>query len=493
MHWILKIAPSFLKNWDEKLRISHPVIWVTKIHLTTYLTLLATLVVAIVSFLIPVNFSRVMSDNEIEGIAFVFMIPTIILSGYNIIQLVLFNIGKRNGRVRITSSYITFLIYFISFVLPYLLPFVCGAILNYRTGNIVTTQDLLYQRNIVLKAEYYVNGGPGEYNSFEYYTSLNPSGRNSYGSDKLKTDIYEHKGKYKSSRPRLMKSRRYLYGNWDIYGVDKGIPVDSIMWLYYKEQNHELNLDSAKYYLAKANDIIHLYNETETLNIDEIINELKTNTYSYCYSHYKKKGSGNYEYSIYPAEQALDEGLDPVINIIDARNHIVPDDVGDVGYAYLWVGLYIACIIFVFKWVSWQQFLLHLFITGLYFTVFGVAMAFSHGKSNLMWNALWILIFGGFFGSALTFKQSKFKRIINYLTITSFYAAPLFMVWFVYYLDDVYRIFYIDDNVYGQYDYVYKNIIVSRVMLINLLVFFLLALPYYQVVFKRLNALPRKS
>lgn len=503
MHWILKIAPTFLKKWDENLRLNHPVVWSTRIHLTMYLTLLVALLVTIISLLIPVGFDRVMSANEIESIAFVFMILTVILTGYNIIQLVLLNVGKRNGTTKVTSVYITFAAYFFAVVAPFLLPFLSAMVLNYRIANLLTDNEVAEQRNIVLKAEYYVNGGIDEYSSQYFYNNhhlLNNSNRSYSNNDAERTAIYRHNGPYKEQRPRLMKSRRYLYGNWSLESVDINLPIDSTIWLFYLDQNLTMDLDTAEYYLEAANKVIHQFDDRATLNVSAILKELANNQYSNCYSHYEERNSyNNYTHDIFPAEVALEEAIDPVSNIIKAKNRWVPRDIESVGYGYLWVGFYIACIVFVFKWVSWQQFLLMIFVTGLYFTIIGISQAFGRYGDGFMGTMSIVLLVAAAVGSVRVFTLQKFNRFTNYLAITAFYAAPLFLYWFDLYLQDVFHLglfydyYYI--NAYGDYvtDYAYRNMIGTRVIFVNIVLFFFLGLPYFERVFKRLNALPKKS
>lgn len=516
MNWVLKIAPKKLKEIDIHLRENKPYIWATRIHLTLYLGILYATFAGLIGWITPIKFTDVLSQNRIEARFGIFLIPTIIFAGYLLIQLVLYNIEKRDIKTNITTSWLTFFLTYTSLVVPFLAPYTISFVLNHRTANMLSNEEVFTNRNHLAKAQYYTNNGPSEYYhkpiktlevEYLYEKNIQPYMYNTI--DPLLDSIYHAKGIFKYSRPRLKKQftsyYRYYWKKSRFYG-----DLDTLTQRFYDDQNKRLNLDSAQFYLNHSKNIAKRFIENKVLNIDSVIYENKNNIYFNTYSSLPfttKYGGLEIQHASY---ELIDQAFKKNAFIILAKSNWIPLDLRtSVFWVIIGVVFCLTCLIFVFKRVLWQQFLLFFFSTGLIITLVTVITSIYRFKSMFVATVFLSYFTICFIGLNRIWREKQFSFWTNHMVMTAFYGLPYIPLFMFFYFKDQWKLFehhyfdkYLttifngDGTSYIGYSQEYYDLL-SSIKFWSLwggvLVFLILGLPYFYLVFKRLRALPKRK
>ena len=507
MNWILKIAPKKLKEIDINLRENYPSVWATRIHLTLYLGIIYALFAGLIGWITPMKFTDVLSQNKIEGQFGIFLIPTIIFVGYLLIQLVLYNVEKRDKVTNIKTPWITFFLTYISLIIPFFAPYTISFVLNNRTANMISNDEAFTNRNQLSKAQYYTNNGKSDYYyqpkkiiESEYSSEKNPLPYMFKTIDPLLDSIYYEKGVFKFSRPRLKKEFNSYY-NYYYRRLHFHSDLDTVTKRFYNNQNKHFNLDSAKFYLNHAKNISKRFIDGKVLNIDSVLYEVKNNIYYNTYSSRSYTTSYGRQELKHESYDIINQAFHQNDNIIIAKSNWIPWDLKtDAFWAIVVTVFCLSCLIFVFKWVSWQQFLLFFFFTGLFITLVAVITSLYRLREMFLTTVFLTYFLLCFFGLYKIWRERKFSFWTNYMVIMLFYCLPYFPFFLFYYLKDQWEIFnypyfdkYLiriynnDGTSYIGYSEEYYELIksIESWCLWGGIVFFLIfGIPYFYKVFK---------
>ena len=516
MNWILKIAPKELKLIDVYLREKYPWIWATRIHFTLYAMLLLGAFAAFVGLITPVDIQDPMSSNEIMTFFGIFMFPTIIFMGYIIFQLCLFSVEKRKGKSSFFRPLIVFPLMMISLLTPTVMPFTVSFVLNTKTSNLIDEEQVNSDRLGLRKAEYFINDGVGDYayfNTEKDYLFYWNGGTTQYQQDyrrKKRDDIYKHIGRYIKQRPRLYKTRRYSgIVNSSYYGYNKmpisnNRPKNEVLDFYH-DQNLNLSLKDAEYYLEHLNDCIERYSKKSKLKTDSILYELEHNIYSKCYSN-KEINYSNRQYNDHQVVRAsFHKASRNLGNINRAQSNLLPKDADFMFLGFLWASFIITLLLFIFRLVHWKQFLLSILIIGIYLTIIGIIEGVGDFNGDFFPIMAILFVVASMISLNGTWGLKDFSVVINQMAIVTFISLPFFPVMILGYLDEVLDIFEIDffdkylvsdPSRYRPYSEEYYELIDAiwlNTFWAGLILFYLIGLPYLKKIFLRLMSLPKTS
>lgn len=517
MNWILKIAPKKLREIDTKLRENYPSIWATRIHLTLYFGIILSIITALIGAITPVTKTDVLTQNDIESFFFILLVPTVIFTGYILIQIVLYNIEKRNGITKKSTPWITFPLTFISLLIPFLMPLTNSMVTSYKTANLSTDQEIIEARNDLHKAEYFINGGAGEYHynpvkklDHQYRNHLKPLPYMYSVIDPYKDSIYYDLIPFPNGKPRLKKDHVNLgYFSWELHHTFPIVSLDSMLFDFYEDQNEKIKRDSAVHYLKKAQN--HLANYSfKSIKADSILYELENRIYFNTYSAHEYYTAYNSKRERYIPESAINSASSNVRWIIAAKNNWIPDDLRDDFFPGLYIFLLcLTTLVFVFKWVTWQQFLLNFFITGLYLTITAIVADIYRWYDDFFVTSFLIFMLLNLILMHRVWYNKRFSVFTNQLVINSIYIIPFFPLFVFQYLKstlhvykwpyfDKYKITKINHEGVPYLDYssdYYEMLATTKFWCFygGIAFFLIVGLPYFYAVFKRLRALPKRK
>lgn len=515
MNWIFKIAPSRLKDFDNRLRQKYPWLWATRIHLTLYLALVLAAFSAIIGFITPMDIQNPFSDDDIMEFYLIFMIPAVILIGHNVFQLCLYSVEKRKGLNKFYRPWIVFPLMMISMASPLVMPYTTAFVLNWKVGNLEDSDQFKKDFVDVVKSRYYVNGGEDEYDyipseeDYQLYKNPNVPRKANIGYGYNLTNIYWHKKIFKESRPRLQKvlenSRFYSFSNWYLDDEER-MEIKNINESFYYDQNRNFSLDSAKYYLDNLNFNIVKYSGQGGIPVDQMMNELSNNTYSNCYSNKDLVNPHkNYRsYSSHPVVTIHSQLMSKMSRIMRAQSSIIPKD---AAYALIFFGYAafgVTLLIFIFRHVHWKQFLLTILILGIFCTIMGIIEVVGRFRGDFFPTMSVLLLLASIIVIHFVWTLDKFSVFVNQMTIIALIFSPFYLVIFTSYLDAVHNFFRWDlfDHplIDGDYSYGYssnyyamKSDFYWKMHWLGIGVFYVLGLPYLKKVAIRLMSLPKNS
>ena len=501
MNWILKIAPKELKLIDVYLRERYPWIWATRIHLTLYAMMLLGVFAAFIGLITPVDIHDPMSSSNIMTFFGIFMFPTIICMGYIIFQLCLFSVEKRKGKNRFFRPLIVFPLMMLSIFSPMIMPYSITYVLNTKTANLAEVEQVKSDVMELQKAKYFVNTGEGDYKYFateeDYLNYWNETSKVVQyvreTREEEKKAIYFHEGKYAKKRPRLYKAKSYS-------SYDKGVMS------FYNDQNINLSLIEAEYYLEHLNVCIERYANYSNLKVDSMILELKSNIYSSCYSNkIENRSTSNYYNYNSIVRDAYNEASRNLSYIYRAQTTHIPKDSISIFIGFLWTTFIITLLLFIFRLVHWKQFLLSVLIIGIYLTLIGIIEGVGGFRGGFFPIMAILFVFVSMIFLNRVWTLNKFSVVINQMAIVTFLSLAFFPAMILGYLEEVIEIFempyfdkylVLDSERYRPYSEEYYEMIESIWFITlwsGILFFYLLGLPYLNKVFLRLMSLPKKS
>lgn len=531
MKWIFKIAPGFLKELDEKMRIRWPWLWATRVHIALYFTLVCTLVFGLLGFLVPLDIKDYSGINNFDDYFWILMIPTVLLSGYYIVQLSLFSVERRNGKTpSIFRTYLTFPITMLVMASPWLMPIAMVTVLNQRIDNLV--EDEVFEadvRNFVLSS-FFVDEGVSSYRYFEndhqYLDAIfgeeTQTVYRSYEEDNYQTKraIYRHEKQYFNARPRLYKfpDNGHLEGyirfefngqpdlsylktinlrkEWkDLSGVEQ----------FFVFNNLDFNLDTAQRYLEQLNTIYEKYTPLFKVDVSRVLRDLKNNDYQ-GYAHKSFTERAYYDDDSYLGWAYNRNTLSSHLgNIMRAKTHFFPRVVRKSILGILYTYLYITVLLFLFRLNSWKSFLLSLLVFGCYTALAAIFDQLSRSKGDVFSFMFWALPMASIILSLFTFNLVKYSAIRNMLTIIGFLLLPYILPLTIFMLEenfDFWNWSMFDDykcfNEYGHWVFcnpyeTFRGDFKTSAFNLSYLIFFVLGLPFYQKAFTRMMVLPKNS
>lgn len=511
MNWIFKIAPKQLSQIDIFLRANYPWLWATRIHLTLYMSILLALFSGAIGLLAPVDIQEPLSKSDVMDYFGIFMFPAVLFMGYIIFQLCLFSVEKRRGKGNFFRPLIVLPTLMLSITLPMIMPFTAAVVVNQKVAHL-EGQEVLFNELINLsKAQYYVNEGEGSYDHFmsnKDYLEFKSKKNNSSSSYQQKindakvSQIYWHDGEYRNERPRLLKDASYNAYYYNRLSFDKEAKLKATRVKFYRNQNFNFSLDSARKYLNLLKDYQLKYSIGSPVKVDSILYELKNNIYHRCYSNgYISSNSSRYYDRRYHVKKIFNDVKDNMATISYAQHNFWNRNAKYILYAALCVSFGITVVLFMFKHVPWKQFLLSLLILAIYFTIAGIIEGFGRFRGNFIFTMLLVLVFFALVYMNRAWSLKKSSVFVNQMAIIAFLSIPLIPMMIVGFMDEVmdywpyYARYYSEYGLDGEvesYSEMKERLYLTNFW-IGIGLFYVLGLPYLKTVFMRLMSLPKNK
>jgi hypothetical protein len=134
MKIVLRLAPAFLRRFDEYLRVRHPWFWVTRLPANLYIAVIIIPIVCLISLIIPIknNAFEMFENSKFINLLFFLVIAWLVLSFR---QLSLYNLDKSHGKQGAYREFLILLTYWFTFLLPFSLPAIATSIIEYRVSS----------------------------------------------------------------------------------------------------------------------------------------------------------------------------------------------------------------------------------------------------------------------------------------------------------------------------------------------------------------------
>lgn len=487
MNFILKIAPSFLKKFDEYLRVNHTWLWTTRIHLHLYASLLATILFSGLGLIYVVDIMEVPSRHDQNFLFGILMVPAVALALYFVYNMSLFNVDKSAGRRFKYQEFFLFIIYYLSFCLPLVIPFSASMILNERIDSLVENATFEEDKKTYNKALiYFPHDNSGDYSYFpsdtaylvyekrndnEYDDNLsaieaaamaaadakaaaqsvtmdleNSDVHDSLSNawDLMRDSIYYHKGVFKHTRPRLYYSNSLEWNNswnYDDYGylnnfspdektVDKSHIADSLFHIYLRGINISKEPTNARKDITAFLKLVQKYHQDTLINAD------------FVYTNFKKNVYGGIPFNADYMRMAVSDLDDNISHIQTAKSKHVSAWDRDT-HVFLVIFIFVLTVIFqVYKNVHWSELLISAGVAAVLITliVFVTIMLNFVGIRSDSYIPLGLaLLFLA--ASVRGFYITRFSRPLNQINILLYYGMPYFPVIILAFLVEYFEIF----------------------------------------------------
>jgi hypothetical protein len=378
MNIILKISPPFVRRLDSYLRTNYPAFWATMFHLNLYTAILMLALFSLLGLLIGIDVKDVPTEKYVNIVFALLFIPATAWLIFMIKQLSLFNIDKVFGKRKNLTEFPVFIIYFITFALPLIIPYSTICILNFRTANLVSDKEFnedicnyykgkMYFPTSIYDYSYYPNDTfylqyessrkngnaiPVATNSKSPGDSVqNEEMQNQYrdNAHDLCDSIFYEKGSFSHSRP-------YLYYNISNnptssfrrtrdYSDDSNPALDSAINGFLCHQNIARDERAGMEQILLFCKLLKKYSGTETVDPQTILRDYHNHNYNTSYS-------DNY------LNCSIDEVYRNMQNINYAK-YFLSYMYSQYLIVFFFVFVFFIAIIFnIFKNVYWKQFLL---------------------------------------------------------------------------------------------------------------------------------------
>ena len=134
------LFPSFLRNFDRKLMLTNPTIWVTRAHFVSWFSFLGVIFLTMIFWVLP-NDPR--HESTVYLPTFFLVILSIVGIVFYLIYLLRFNVFKRFGNYSRRSILSSFVFIFLSIGWIILFPFIPSLIESYRADQTYTSEELV--------------------------------------------------------------------------------------------------------------------------------------------------------------------------------------------------------------------------------------------------------------------------------------------------------------------------------------------------------------
>jgi hypothetical protein len=391
MKIILRISPHFIRRFDSYLRTNHPTFWATLFHLNLYCAILFMILFSLFGLLIRVDIQDIPSQSYITTVFVLLFIPATAWLIFMIKQLSLFNIDKIFGLHKRFSEFGIFIIYFITFALPLVIPYSTVTVLNLRIANLVNQKDVNEDITNYFKGKMFF---PTEKYDYEYY--FDNMSYLKYGDQKtfsqilslpdieayinkydtlseaqvdyindipynnLKDSVFYQSGEFKIKRPSLyyiievyptreLENSRKVELTYDKY-------IDSVIINFQYRQNLTRDVEAARKQIILFCELFNKYSYERRCDPDRVLTDYINHNYEQSY-----------------ANRVLS---DPIRDIKSNLKSIInaKQFSGYMYYNEMMVFLFVFCfyitIFFnIFKNVHWRQFLLGLSVFAVLATI----------------------------------------------------------------------------------------------------------------------------
>ena len=135
MKIILRLAPAFLKRFDDSLRMNAPWFWATRFHINIYLGIILLSLVVLLAALMPLGNTDLIGLPENTRLINLLFFPVVAWLILSFRQLSLYNVDKSHGEQGTYREFLVLLIYFLTFLLPLAMPAIATSIIEYRIGS----------------------------------------------------------------------------------------------------------------------------------------------------------------------------------------------------------------------------------------------------------------------------------------------------------------------------------------------------------------------
>ncbi len=419
MSLLLKISPSFIKELDRRLRVNLPWVWATRIHLNLFWGLVLGVLFAMIGLIYQVDERSVIEERSLENLFMILCIPSTILGVFSIYQLALFNDEKSYGKHFFGKETLTFIIYFITFIIPLVIPFSTTYVINRKIAGILTHEELKSKGYDLKYGQCYF---PTERYQYAFYTSdynylysqTNSDKYSSLAKNKSMNEVvnafyakYAHQFTRRNGESRIADSvfygssffeshKIFLYRNINNSGGAlmaydyemKRMGIDFLSDSLLRDFIFRRNLDhDESIAMEKINRFIPLLyqfsyvpdNISAELILDDYRNNRYANSYSYRYLQDKIDQVEENMGRIARAKMYKADFFSPIIFI---------------GFGI--AGFLIAMLYSIYKNVNWKQLLLGVGALAVIAAIFGVieGVGQMHGKFILTASQVvfWILI-----------------------------------------------------------------------------------------------------
>lgn len=479
MKLILKISPPFLKKFDTYLRTNHPELWATLFHLNLYCAFLFFVLFAIIGFLFRVNISDIPETKDISTVYILLFIPATAWLIFMIRQLSLFNVDKIFGYKKKFSEFYIFIIYFITFSLPLIIPYSTVSIINFRTAHIVSQNELdndiiNYYEGIMFfpintydyeyyptTASYIKFGSQASFSELNNTSSLKEYVENdadineqimqihgdlTYG--KISDSIYNQERVFKEKRPCLYyKIREHPLHNIRAFlGIasEYELKNDSIIINFQHRQNITRDPETARQHIELFCKLIEKYTYNRSCKPEIVLNDYIKHNYT---SSYANNHMGQ------PINITGDK-LESICNARQLNNFYYRKGILVFFFVFCF---YITIFFNIFKNAHWRQFLLGLSVLATLATLLLIFDLVFFFRFNLFITGtiLFIILCIIFFIKGFNLKQ--YDVFTNQSTIMLNIFFPILPYLILCYLDNVHDFFdwFIFDSIKYNDDYSY--------------------------------------
>lgn len=468
MKILRKISPAFLNAFDDKLRSRSPWLWATRIHYHIYISLMCTAFFTLIGAIYRVNLTDVPSRMD-QGVFWaVLIVPCIILSLYMLYNMSLFNPDKAGAKRIPYQEFFVLIIYLVTFLMPFAIPYSATWMLDTRTDWLVDDQELYEDAHNLTYADPFLYTGWGEY---RYYPSdsiylefrKKPELKTNYYDDEviitphdsllwtlywtnehhwsqMRDSILYQVGVFEEDRPHLYFHGGYLdflgyshYHGWyyetPIFSDSRDSGADSLYQIFVETVNVARSAELAKPYLEKYAGLLEKYG-SDTLDVDRgsLLEDYLQNRYTGGYVHYY-------------LDDADDQSRDNIENLFDAKENrsVIYDD--DTFYGTLVFCFCFAVLFSIFKNVHWRQGLLFIATTSLLITLIAVIGVIVDGDEEYFLSAFTFLPFLFLAISFWGFKLKTFNGFLNQVVMLLNISLPWILIMILVYLDEVHDIF----------------------------------------------------
>lgn len=387
------LIPGFLRQLDQRLLVSQPWLWSTKVHYHLWMLLVIDLLLAILAFALPINLTNVIHLEQTFSYLILVQVTYLVFWIYRQVR---FNVTKDFGHRFFLMPQGEFLVRWISILCITSISYVPVLVLNHTVANAVDDKEFTEDLNALAKGAPYFSGA-GAYSYFrsldEYLhrDSLYKDGKdlslmrilNTYRS-KVNTFRNQHNSAQISNKPpeeiRMYGDslRRYesmvdsIETNFPMFFVSfhnesdtsgrlpllsrkqlQDIYVESLHW------SDEQHLDHIRAYMAAANKYGELYRATpeEILDYSRHIKGNRVGIDSY-YEPYTFSGPYYYEgmnsHSIYVTSGDRGRNIRQVWRAKFLNNYYLE---GMTLFVFGVIALMLANLLFIFRSMSWRWFL----------------------------------------------------------------------------------------------------------------------------------------
>ncbi|MCD6065423.1 MAG: hypothetical protein K0S33_249 [Bacteroidetes bacterium] len=429
-------APRFLKRLDQRLLLSSPILWLSKLHYVIYYTVILWLLTGLIALVIPIN----LADMVNNGIYYTFFtIISIVLLCVWIYRNAIFNIESDYGNRKVTDEYKVFFINFLCVFLLFSYSYPFTYIYNARVANTLSEEELVSEintlnvaepffvksyydyREVQIKKDSIIADDQTDYQSYTYKYDINDyHSWNKYTPYRLTTDSNKVQGILSSYQQQLSFNRLRKNDSQALQAIQNYISI---------LRKHDVKFDyEASYVLSRYKSLCR-----EPIDF----NNESYKTYDYTVDF------GRVETIL---RNVCDAKFDPVFVLRWEFNLVV-----------FYFVFYITLAFMLFKTVRWQQFLVTVvsfILLPILVFIFSMLLGFGSGRgSETIFMTTLLLIYLVAVGFSLSFmvhpkKFNAFKSICMQIV---YVCTPVFFLYLIFYLDENTDIFWRGKYYYNDY------------------------------------------